>query len=580
MNRDAMPDPTQGILQNGLHRLERRELQVLLTALDTHAPATIKLSLDDGSPWFSLVATVVNRAVRKSQIAMNPVERARSVADRALLKETIGARLRELLDRSPEEAPSVRGVDPRSEENSIEAGIRGVYEALLCRTPGRAEIEIWEANLTKGMPFHEFLLIVERGQEAQRVRNAGTSEDVSDAELVQLAYEVILRRGAHPQDINDWTRRLRTGEVTRQGFLATVFGFGRAELKSSEQAHDGLSSWIMGTDRTITVDDWAVRSEELKAGKPNPPPKSQSRFYIHTKPRCLVTAIASLYKGADFIEQFMDNVTSQSIFSDYCELVIVDADSPENEESVIRRYLSKHKNIQYLRMNYRIGIYDAWNVGVRAARGEYLTNTNLDDLRRRDSLELQASVLDNLDFVDVTYQDFYYSFDPELSAEEVAAFGFKSELPVVTPYNMIRFNSPHNAPMWRKRLHDELGGFDTNYKSAGDYEFWMRCLAAKKVFYKLNDPHVVYYQNPHGLSTRADTRGVVEGRDVHRRYCRALTSANITSALSDFGISALGVSVNRAKCLVGEASDRYNMAQSELRQIGRTIKYSSRSAKA
>ena len=114
--------------------------------------------------------------------------------------------------------------------------------------------------------------------------------------------------------------------------------------------------------------------------------------------------------------------------------------------------------------------------------------------------------------IDVVYQDFYYSFDPDLDFDQVAAFGFKSELPIVTPHNLLAFNSPHNAPMWRKSLHQELGLFDTSYRSAGDYEFWVRCMAGAnhKRFGKINTPHVVYYQNPEGISTRPDTRGVEE----------------------------------------------------------------------
>ena len=50
-----------------------------------------------------------------------------------------------------------------------------------------------------------------------------------------------------------------------------------------------------------------------------------------------------------------------------------------------------YPNIVYKRINYRLGIYDAWNVGVGMARGRYLTNTNLDDLRRVDSIALQAA---------------------------------------------------------------------------------------------------------------------------------------------------------------------------------------------
>src|SRR5262249_27511188 len=49
----------------------------------------------------------------------------------------------------------------------------------------------------------------------------------------------------------------------------------------------------------------------------------------------------------------------------------------------------------------------------------YLTNTNLDDLHRRDHFELQATTLDRYDFIEVVYQDFVYSFDDSLAFEEV-----------------------------------------------------------------------------------------------------------------------------------------------------------------
>ena len=101
------------------------------------------------------------------------------------------------------------------------------------------------------------------------------------------------------------------------------------------------------------------------------------------------------------------------------------------------------------------------------ARGRYLTNTNLDDLRRADSFELQATALDRHSSADVIYQDFYYSFDDTFDFEQVARVGIKSELPPITPSNLLAFNSPHNAPMWRKSLHNRVGPFDASLEFRG-----------------------------------------------------------------------------------------------------------------
>ena len=297
----------------------------------------------------------------------------------------------------------------------------------------------------------------------------------------------------------------------------------------------------MGTDRHLTVSDWQARAQELCPTEPIfklAKPGESTQKFKHSG-NYVVSAIASLYKGRRFLDGFLENITSQTFF-DRSELIIIDANSPENEEEIVNSYQKVYLNIVYKRINYRIGVYDAWNVGVQMARGKYLTNANVDDLRRRDSFEIQANALDRNPSADVVYQDFWYSFDPSLRFDEVAKFDFKSALPIVTANNLLVFNSPHNAPMWRKGLHEELGLFDTSLKSAGDWEFWLRCLWKGKRFVKINTPHVVYYQNPEGLSTRPDTRGAEEAREILKRYSRKLISPYLLMSREAFG-KALGI---------------------------------------
>ena len=297
----------------------------------------------------------------------------------------------------------------------------------------------------------------------------------------------------------------------------------------------------MGTDRYLTLSDWQARAAELNFAKPMSrlvKPVRSSREFEHSGDY-VVSAIASLYKGRRFLEGFLENMASQTMF-DKSELIIIDANSPENEEKIVARYQEVYPNIVYRRVNYLIGVYDAWNVGAQMARGKYLTSTNVDDLRRGDSFAIQASALDQNPWADVVYQDVWYSFDPSLRFDEVARFDFKSALPVITANNLLVFNSPHNAPMWRRSLHEELGLFDTSFKSAGDWEFWLRCLWKGKRFFKIDTPHVVYYQNPEGLSTRPNSRGVEEAQEVLKRYSRKLISPHLLMSREAFA-EALGI---------------------------------------
>lgn len=558
---------TSGLFDLSLRQADYLDVAKLLDHL--HDRNLIPLTRSESLPFRSL-AIVFNGLIRRLQVAENLVQRAAWVAELARFRSAVLARYANL---APQNSP-VRDYPPAPEEPSFDLGtaVALAYRMLLGREAAEAEINIWKKNISAGLSFHEFLLRMEQGEEAQRRKRARPLDDLRDGEFIQVAYETLLGRAAHPTDIEVWASRLRAGSSTRQQVLELLIEAGRREKAALQAGNDERACHLMGTDKKISVDDWNHRARSSDFGAEEQT-SYNGRLHIKTEPKVLVSAITSLYKGGDFIEKFMENITSQSIFDDYCELLIIDADSPDNEAETIRRYTQKHKNIKYLRMNYRIGIYDAWNVGVKEARGEYLTNANLDDLRRFDSFELQAGVLDELDFVDVVYQDFYYSFDPELDFSDVARFGYASNLPVITPYNMLMFNSPHNAPMWRAKLHRELGYFDTHFKSAGDYEFWLRCLVAGKLFYKLNDPHVVYYQNPNGISTRPDTRGAAEAREIQARYAKRLVSPHMLADIEEFRSTICG---RAARAGGRDTDDRYTLVQREMRQVARTMKYSRR----
>ena len=528
---------------------------------------------DPGSMAYRSLVLLANKELRAVLLARNPVEQARAAAGLARLRERLLLRCLDAGGATTDAEPQVAPAAVAEPALSVENGIRAVYELLVRRAAADTEIEIWKRNFDDGLAFHEFLLRMQRGEEARRVAARTLLAEQSDARFVQTVYETIVGRGVHPRDLESWVERLRGGSIGRDELVATLLKAAVAEREAISVPHDGLSCRIMGTSRHFSAADWTRRDEELQAGAPPAPAAaSHSRFHIRSEPRPLVTAIASLYRGAEFVEQFLDNLVGQTIFDDYCELVIVDAASPDGEGSAIERYVARHPNIRYLRMDYRIGIYDAWNVGIEQARGEYLTNTNLDDLRRADSLELQAATLENLPFVDVVYQDFLYTFEPHGSPERAAAFDIRSNLPIVTPYNMLSFNSPHNAPMWRRRLHDELGLFDTNFRSAGDYEFWLRCVAAGKVFYKLNDPHVIYFQNPKGLSTRTDSRGAIESREIQARYAARLTDELMTMERGEFDRR---FGVNAPADPGRYPPDRYSEVQRRLRQAARALKFPS-----
>ena len=161
-------------------------------------------------------------------------------------------------------------------------------------------------------------------------------------------------------------------------------------------------------------------------------------------------------------------------------------------------------NIIYKSLEEDPGIYGVWNIGVEMATGEYLTNANLDDRKAINSLERHAAELFVNEEVDLVYADSFITNAPNEKYEENTSEGQRYNFDSFSFENLLRGNMPHNNPMWRRDYHDKYGLFDAEYKSAGDWEMWLRGASQGAKFKKINQILGLYYMNPKGISTNSD----------------------------------------------------------------------------
>lgn len=78
-------------------------------------------------------------------------------------------------------------------------------------------------------------------------------------------------------------------------------------------------------------------------------------------------------------------------------------------------------------------------------------------------------------------------------------------------------------PMWRRAVHDDIGCFDENLKSAGDYEFWCR-MAEKYKMRHIPDFLGLYLHNPKGVANSNLDLSDNETRSVKEAYKNRLPS--------------------------------------------------------
>lgn len=220
-----------------------------------------------------------------------------------------------------------------------------------------------------------------------------------------------------------------------------------------------------------------------------------------------IGVIVSLFRSDAFIERFVDQLQSLD-FEDGDRVWIGACQSSPLEEKALGKLSSSVFKINVFPV--RLGIYEVWNKGVLNLDTTYLTNMNCDDVRPPWSLKAQHSAAAQFPNTDILYGGFIRT-SPGLHA----GFGSRSawlERPQIGTFNvfMNRANPPHNAPLWKRSLHDELGLFTVQQKSAGDNEFWIRCLLAGRSFVAVPQYWSEYFENPDGLSTSPQTPGAVE----------------------------------------------------------------------
>jgi len=230
-----------------------------------------------------------------------------------------------------------------------------------------------------------------------------------------------------------------------------------------------------------------------------------------------ISIITSVYKGEQFIEGFMKDIVRQTVF-DQCELIIINANSPENEESIVKKYQKKYPNIVYVCLEGDPGLYAVWNLAIEMAQGEYITNANVDDRLAFTCYEMHLVALEENKDVDLVYSGFLVTYKPNELFEKNSATHVNIGKPF-SPEIMEHCQIGPN-PMWRKSMHEKCGLFDEFYKHSGDWEMWCRAVAFGSRFLRATGYFCLYFLNPEGLSTDKKRDQVIKQEDeyIRRKY--------------------------------------------------------------
>ncbi len=239
----------------------------------------------------------------------------------------------------------------------------------------------------------------------------------------------------------------------------------------------------------------------------------------------LISAIVSTYNAENLIRGCLEDLENQTI-AKRLEIIVVDSGSQQKESTIIRQFQQRYGNIKYLRTEKRETVYAAWNRGIKAARGKYVTNANTDDRHRKDAFEVMSTILETLPEISLVYADVIITETENERFEHCTPVGF---------YRWMNFDRDDllskgcfvgPQPMWRREIHDEYGYFDGSFVTSGDYEFWLR-ISQTRTFLHIPVLLGLYLKSPGSIEHSNRNRQAEENRRIFEMYNTARSAGKI-----------------------------------------------------
>ena len=211
-----------------------------------------------------------------------------------------------------------------------------------------------------------------------------------------------------------------------------------------------------------------------------------------------------------YLKAFLESYANQSFFKNM-EVVLAHYQPKKYELKLIKNFQKKYPGrLQHIIGNKVKGLYNSWNLCAKNAKGKYLAVWNVDDLRTKNSIEMQFNLINSSDtgFVYGNYTDVIKFGDQDGIFVDFSKFK-KDELlrsMILGPFYM-----------FKKDLWSKIGFFDEQFKIAGDFDFALRLALVSKG--RMVVENLGYYLNSQkGLSTKPNRLQNIEKDQICFRY--------------------------------------------------------------
>lgn len=227
----------------------------------------------------------------------------------------------------------------------------------------------------------------------------------------------------------------------------------------------------------------------------------------------LVSIITVVFNGIAHIERSIQSVLGQDF--ENLEYIIVDGGSTDGTVSVLEKY---DEWLDYWISEPDRGISDAFNKGLALATGRYVGLINADDWYSPNAVNQVVSAMERHD-ADVAHGQLQY-WSAHGPTELVCGDDALLERDMTVN---------HPTVFVRRSLYTRIGGFDSSFRCAMDYEWLRRAKAAGAIFHHI--PATLAHMSLGGVSDVRWKEAIGEVFRVKRMYSEARWSPRISYAL-------------------------------------------------